>query len=80
MADKDKTETTTDVEELVDAPKDAREDAQERARLCAQEVGMILDKYKCRILPRIDPEAIEPVGLTGNKIQIEASYWIAPLA
>jgi hypothetical protein len=74
-------ETPADeVTELVDAPKDARQEAQARAHECAAEVQEVLAKHRCRIMPRIDPETIEPVGLAGNKIQIESTYWIAPLS
>lgn len=69
-----------DVTELVDAPQSERDDAQARAQACSDDIGEILAKYRCRIMPRIDPATIEPVGLSGSKIQIEASFWIAPVA
>jgi len=69
-----------DVTDLVDAPQNDRDDAQARAGACAAEISEILEKHRCRIMPRIDPATIEPVGLAGDKIQIQASFWIAPLA
>lgn len=68
-----------EVTELVDAKRPERDDAQERARECAKAISYVLDKHRCRIMPRIDPASIEPVGLAGNKIQIEATFWIAPI-
>lgn len=75
-----KKKTPEEVTELVDAKQPARDDAQARANACASEIDLILEKHRCRIVPRIDMGAIEPVGVLGNKIQIESSYWIAPLA
>lgn len=69
-----------EVTSLVDAPQVERDDAQDRAGMCAKEISAILDKHRCRIMPRIDMANIEPVGLAGNKIQIESTFWIAPLA
>ena len=69
-----------EVTELTDATKTDRDDAQARARECSIEIGAILEKHQCRIMPRIDPDSIEPVGLGGDKIQISATFWIAPLS
>ena len=68
-----------EVTELTDAPQPERDDAQGRAHKCAMEIDEALSNYRCRIMPRIDPATIEPVGLGGDKIQIAATYWIAPL-
>lgn len=73
------TTLSEDVTELVDAPANARDDAQARARACADELAPILDKHRCRILPRLELSDIEPVGLAGDKIQLAATYWIAPM-
>ena len=69
-----------EITELNKANQNDREDAQKRAHDCSEEIGAILEKYQCRIMPRIDPESIEPVGLGGDKVQISATFWIAPLA
>lgn len=68
-----------EVTELVEGTDDAREEAQGRARAAAEEIGAILKRHRCAIMPRIDPERIEPVGMAGDKIQITATYWVAPL-
>ena len=73
-------ETPDEVTELVDAPQPERDDARERAHKCSMEIAAVLDKHRCRIMPRIDPQTIEPVGLAGDKIQIAATFWIAPVA
>jgi len=80
MSKEIKSNPTEEVTELIDAQQPARDEAQERASKCTQEISRILSEYNCRIMPHIDPASIEPVGVTGNKIQIEASFWIAPLA
>lgn len=76
----EKIKSAEEVSSLVDAQQPARDDAQERASKCTQEISRVLAQHNCRIMPHIDPSAIEPVGVSGNKIQIEASFWIAPLA
>jgi hypothetical protein len=75
-----KESTSAEVSELVDASKDVRQEAMARAHECALAVQEVLAKFNCRIMPRIDVADIEPVGHGGNKIQIESTYWIAPLA
>lgn len=72
--------TETDVEELVEGTADERDDAARRAALAQKAISEVLDKYRCRIIPRIPLETIEPVGVLGNKVQITATYWIAPLS
>ena len=69
-----------EIKELINANPTARDEAQERATKGSQEIAAILEKHQCRIMPRIDPETIEPVGLAGDKIQIAATFWIAPLS
>lgn len=69
-----------EVTDLVDAPQPERDDAQQRAHECTQKIAEVLAKHRCRIMPHINPDTIEPVGVSGSKIQIEASFWIAPLA
>tara|TARA_R110000744_G_scaffold129301_3_gene236693 strand:- start:603 stop:860 length:258 start_codon:yes stop_codon:yes gene_type:complete len=75
-----KSNPTEEVTDLIDAQQPVRDDAQERAGKCTQEISRVLAEHNCRIMPHIDPNSIEPVGLSGNKIQIEATFWIAPLA
>lgn len=67
----------SEVTKLVDAPPDARQDAVARAEACTNEIGAILAKYRCRIMPRL---AQEPVGVANDKVIIAATFWIAPLA
>lgn len=69
-----------EVTDLVEGTHDARQDAARRASDCWEEVHAVLQKYRCRIIPQISPEHIEPVGKTGGTIQITASYGIFPLA
>ena len=71
---------TSEVTQLVEAPPDARQEALMRAEACSRELGAILSKYRCRIMPRIDPLNVEPVGVAGDKVIITATFWIAPLA
>lgn len=70
----------TEVTGLVDADKATRQDARARAQACTQEINAALMRHRCRIMPRIDPANIEPVGVAGDKIIVAASFWIAPLA
>ena len=69
-----------EITDLVEADQAARDEAAERAQKCGQELAVVLNKHRCRIMPRIDPNAIEPVGMAGDKVQITATYWIAPLS
>lgn len=69
-----------EVTALVNAPPDARQDARARAEACTREINAALLRHRCRIMPRIDPAGIEPVGVAGDKIIIAATFWIAPLA
>lgn len=79
-------ETTTqkpdqvEITDLVDADKAARQDARARAEACTKEVNAALLRHRCRIMPRIDPANIEPVGVAGDKIIVAATFWVAPLA
>ena len=75
-----KTATAEDIDDLKVADAAERMDARERSEACWKEVHDILRKYRCRILPQLAPEHIEPVGKTGGTIQITASYGIFPLA
>ena len=72
--------TTDDVTELVEADQSAREDASQRAQRCAEEVAAVLERHRCRIIPWIDRDGIEPVGMTGDRVIIRATYGIFPLA
>lgn len=67
------------IDELVQGTPDERTEAQARAETCALELQAVLGAHRCRIMPRIDPNKIEPVGLAGDKIQITATFYIAPL-
>jgi len=71
---------TEEITDLVEADEAQRKDAAERARSCAIQVEEVLARHNCRILPRIDPSMVEPVGLAGDRVQITATYWIAPMA
>lgn len=70
----------TEVSGLVEATPDARQNARARAEACSHEINAALARHHCRILPRIDPAHIEPVGMTGDRVIITATFWIAPLA
>lgn len=70
----------SEVTDLVDADRAARLDARARAETCTREINAALMRHRCRIMPRIDPANIEPVGVAGDKIMIAATFWIAPLA
>ena len=72
--------TADEVTELIDAPQPARDDARQRAQACAAQIDEALAQHRCCIMPRIDPSAIEPVGVAGDKVQITATYGILPLA
>ena len=81
MSKKEPTAPAEDeVTELVDGTPETRDDALARANACHDEVAEVLAKHRCRILPHIDPSSIEPVGVAGDKVQITATFWIAPLA
>ncbi|MCP4794068.1 MAG: hypothetical protein GY882_12175 [Actinomycetia bacterium] len=80
MNDQAQEQPVDEVTSLVDAPQPDRDDAQQRAHLCATDIQEILERHRCRIMPRIDPATIEPVGLAGDKVQIQATFWIAPLS
>lgn len=64
----------------VEGTSDQREEAQARARACAEEVASVLAKHRCRItvVPQL---AYEPVGQDGRKVIVTsvASYGFEPL-
>jgi hypothetical protein len=66
-------------DELVPGTPSERELAQERAQSCAHDLAQVLEHHRCRIMPLIRPDQVEPVGLDGNKVQITATYYVAPL-
>lgn len=58
------------------APVDPEAEARSRAIACHEEIGRVLDRMRCRLVPMIaDPE---PVGSSGDRIQIRATYAIVP--
>lgn len=67
------------VDELVQGTTSERDQALERAQACSNDLQKILAKHRCRIMPRLDPATAEPVGLAGDKLQLTATFFIAPL-
>jgi len=67
------------IDELVTGTPDERELAKARANQCAHDLSLVLEHHRCRIMPVIRPDQVEPVGLDGSKVQITATYYVAPL-
>ena len=59
-----------------DIPPTSVSDMQQRLARCTEELGAILTKYDCRIVPFLKP--IESVGAGGTKALIEATFGVMP--
>ncbi len=65
-----------DTRPRLDGANAARQEAAERAQRCGREVGEVLARYRCRLVPYVKPPEI--VGQSGSKIQLEADVVILP--
>lgn len=75
---KDPSRTAADeADELIEGTPEQRDEAGQRAAECNEQINLLLAKFNCRIVPFINPP--ENVGPLGNKIQLTASYGVAPL-
>lgn len=72
-------ETAVAPPEAVPTPEPLTEDAQAamraRAQACGLEIEGALRKYRCLIRPYL---TTDPVGNTGDRMQVQASFGVVP--
>jgi len=68
----------TPVEASVEAPveENIETKARERAACCWRELQIVLDRHRCRIVPYLMP--LEPVGTSGGRAMVTASFAVIP--